>query len=112
MSRRLLVSVFIAFILIGCDSTPRDDTPRIDTSSNHMVDSSIEKIRESLTDEKKREFEVALDIVLDNQLKISTKGLFTKRVHTNILNYDEKKLLHNKSADDVIAEAKEILNKK
>ena len=107
MIKKLLVSAFIVFILIGCDNTPR-----IDASANYMVDSSMKKIRESLTDEKKREFEAALDIVLDNQLKISTKGLFTKRVHTDTLNYDERKLLHNKSADDVIAEAKEILNKK
>lgn len=106
MIRGLLISIFIAFIFIGCN------TSKIDARNKDMMDRSIEEINKSLTDEKKKEFEEALEIILDNQFKISTKWMFTKRVHTDTISYDEQKLLHNKTADEVIAEAKKILDKR
>ncbi len=101
----ILVSVTVAFLIVGCGS------PRIDGSSEEKMKSSIEKIQNSLSNEKREEFNKAFQVVVFST--IDYKSIFLLGEPDKEVNYkntikNAEMLLHNKTADEVIAEANKI----
>ncbi|QKF72759.1 hypothetical protein AFAEC_0568 [Aliarcobacter faecis] len=95
-----LSSILLALLLIGCG------TPRIDTSNDEKMKSSIQEVKKSLTVEKQKEFDEALQIILFSQ--INFKNILLNMSSIDNLNNDVKVLLNNKTADEVIQEATKI----
>ncbi|MBL3520274.1 hypothetical protein H0A43_07285 [Arcobacter lanthieri] len=107
MVKGLVVSIFITLMLVGCGS------PKIDTSSDEKMKTSIEKVKKSLSDEKKQEFEDALKVVYFSKVNFDLKSIMalgTQETANNMIN-EAKSLLNNKTADEVIQEAKKIKDK-
>lgn len=100
MIKLLLSSLTIAFLLIGCG------TPRIDTSSDEKMKSSIEEVKNSLSLEKQKEFDEALKFIVFSQINL--KNLLTMQPNANNFTTDIKIILNNKTAEEVIQEAKKI----
>lgn len=59
----VLIVILSLTILIGCSN------PKIDTSSDESMKTSIEKVRQSLPKEKKEQFDEALKIIAFDQIK-------------------------------------------
>ncbi|MFW2306458.1 DUF6694 family lipoprotein [Aliarcobacter butzleri] len=107
MVKNLFISMVIAFIFIGCGS------PRIDASNDEKLKISIEEVKKSLSDEKKQEFEDALKVVYFSKINFDLKSIMafgSQETANNMIN-EAKALLNNKTADEVILEAKKIKDK-
>lgn len=107
MFKRILASIVIAFFVIGCGS------PRIDTSSDEKMKASIEEIKKSLSDEKRKDFEDALKVVYFSKVNFDLKSIMAlgSQETANNMMSEAKALLNNKTADEVISEAKKIKEK-
>lgn len=103
------LSVFALMTLTACDP------PKIDTSSDESVKTSIAKIKDSLDAEKKEKLEDALSVVamagMDEAFKDAAKGGLA-----GLANIDPDKVysaamktLNGKTADEVIAYADKIV---
>ncbi|WP_157351211.1 DUF6694 family lipoprotein [Aliarcobacter butzleri] len=107
MVKGLVASIIIAFIFVGCGS------PRIDASNDEKLKTSIEEVKKSLSDEKKQEFEDALKVVYFSKINFDLKSIMafgSQETANNMIN-EAKALLNNKTADEVILEAKKIKDK-
>lgn len=106
MFKRILASIVIAFFIIGCGS------PRIDTSSDEKMKASIEEIKKSLSDEKRKEFEEAYKTIVFGNIDINLESILTMGLdnYKKIANEAIPKL-SNKTAEDIILEAKKIKEK-
>ena len=102
MFKRILASIVIAFFIIGCGS------PRIDTSSDEKMKASIEEIKKSLSDEKRKDFEDALKVVIFSNVALDFKSIFALGAEGTAQKIKEegKALISNKTADEVILESK------
>ena len=107
MFKRILASIVIAFFIIGCGS------PRIDTSSDEKMKASIEEIKKSLSDEKRKDFEDALKVVYFSKVNFDLKSIMALGAEGTAEKIKEegKALISNKTADEVISEAKKIKEK-
>ncbi len=103
MIAKLLASILIGFILIGCG------TPKIDSSSDEKLKSSIQKIKESLASDQQKVFEESLQIVLFSQINLGNVFMGVNNpLAFNNLTDSLKASLNNKTAEDIILEAKKI----
>ncbi|MDC9593329.1 DUF6694 family lipoprotein [Xenorhabdus sp. IM139775] len=106
--RKLLTICLLGFALAGCDNQLK-----IDGTNEIAVKTSIEKIRDTLPEDKKLQFDDALNIVMLNSINFDE--LFKDNQNGNIQHGDIQKLeqkffqsLHGKTADQVIEEAGKI----
>lgn len=107
MIKSLIAGVLIGFILIGCG------TPRIDTSSDEKLKSSIQKVKDSLSLEQKKTFEDSLQIIMFSKINLGSMimGVGNPSFPNNLTD-SVKASLNNKSAEEVILEATKIKEEK
>lgn len=100
MKRYLLPMVF-ALALAGCDQTPK-----IDGTSIESVKYSLEKINESISMDKQKELDTALNAIG----KYSDLETFSLRKGDDRAASNRMLLaiLNNKTADEIIAEAEKL----
>lgn len=97
--KNIFIGVIFTLLFIGCGA------PKIDTTSNETMKTSIQKVKESLPTDKQKEFEDASKIVVFSQMNI--KEIFLQGpLAVNNLEGNVKTLLHNKTGEEVIIEAK------
>lgn len=91
----------LASIMVGCSE------PKIDASSDEAMKSSSQKVRESLPESKRADFDEALQVLAFHQ--IDMKALFTEGA-AGVGNLESKmrSALNGKTADEVIGEANRI----
>lgn len=96
----LLLSVTL-ITLSGCSD------PKIDTSSDESMKASIEKVRQSLPQEKKKVFDEAIQVLAMSQLNL--KDLFTQGA-AGVSNTEikMKESISGKTGSEVIAEAERV----
>ncbi|MDC9582108.1 hypothetical protein PSI15_11120 [Xenorhabdus sp. PR6a] len=106
--KKLLTICLLGFALAGCDNQLK-----IDGTNEIAVKTSIEKIRDTLPEDKKLQFDDSLNIVMFNSINFDE--LFKNNQNGNIQHGDIQKLeqkffrsLHGKTADQVIEEAEKI----
>ncbi|MCG3461112.1 hypothetical protein L7G72_04435 [Xenorhabdus bovienii] len=106
--KNLLVVCLLGFVLTGCDNHLK-----IDGTNEIAVKTSIEKIRDTLPEDKKLKFDDSLNIAMTNSIDFD--DLFKESANGNIKHGDIEKLeqkffrsLHGKTADQLIAEAEKI----
>lgn len=103
MIKSLFIGICISFVLIGCG------TPRIDSSSDEKLKSSIQQVKDSLPLEQKKVFEDSLQIVLFSQINLGNIAMgMANPSSSNNLTDSLKASLNNKTAEDIILEAKRI----
>ncbi|MBD2811272.1 hypothetical protein ID853_10355 [Xenorhabdus sp. Vera] len=106
--KKLLLTCLLGFALTGCDNQPK-----IDGSNEIAVKTSIEKIRDTLSEDKKLKFDDSLNITMINSIDFDELFKNDKSGnihHSDIENLEQKfyRSLHGKSADQIIAEAEEL----
>ncbi|MCK9522443.1 MAG: hypothetical protein M0R76_05270 [Proteobacteria bacterium] len=102
MSYLRFLGIAIAFLLlIGCSS------PKVDTSSDETMKASIEKVRNSLPEAKRKDFDDSLQLLAFSQIEL--KDIFTAGA-TGIDNLTDKMKasLNGKTGNQIIAEAEQI----
>lgn len=96
----LLPMMAVAILVVGCSD------PKINSSSEEAFKASIEKVRQSLDDQKRQEFDSALQQVAFSNLNIEAMLMGTASKES--IARDMQASLNGKSADDVIAVASAI----
>lgn len=99
--RKLTAVIALALLLTACDK------PKIDASSDHSLKESIQKVRESLPDDKKARFDDALKVVAFSQLSMSELmqiGATSGTIYEAKINA----ALEGKTGDDIINYAQNI----
>lgn len=93
--------VIACIVLAGCSD------PKIDASSDEAMNASVGKVRESLPEAKRKEFDEAIQVLAFSQIDI--KDLFAARA-TGVGNLEGKvrQSLDGKTGDQVIAEAERV----
>ncbi|MEX0446990.1 DUF6694 family lipoprotein [Xenorhabdus sp. SGI246] len=106
--KNLLLICLLGFTLAGCDNQLK-----IDGKNEMAVKTSIEKIRDTLSEDKKLKFDDSLNIVMLNSIDFDE--LFKNNKYGSIKYEDMEKLEHKfyqslngKTADQVISEAERI----
>ncbi|QTL39271.1 DUF6694 family lipoprotein [Xenorhabdus budapestensis] len=106
--KNLLLICLLSFTLVGCDNQLK-----IDGTNEMAVKISIEKIRDTLSEDKKLKFDDSLNTVMLNSIDFDE--LFKNNKHGSIKYEDMEKLekkfyqsLNGKTADQVISEAGRI----
>ena len=101
MNKKLILISVLVLFLSGCSD------PKIDASTDESIKVSIEKVRQSLPDDKRAEFDDALKILAFSQ--ISLKGLFADgATGVSSAKGKMKDVLNGKTGEEVIAEAERI----
>lgn len=99
--------LLLGFIIIFVFASPGCSQPKIDTSSDEKMKASISKVRESLPENKRHEFDEALQIISFN--KIDLKNLFViGTTGVNVIEIEVKQSLQGKTAKEVIIQALQI----
>lgn len=106
MKKVLLLCAVLGLLCVGC-------AKKIDTSSQEKFKASVEAVRDSLSDEKKVEFDKALVKVMTKDLGSMMTSALTSAMSgedsaTSVekLSDEISKKLNGKTADQVIAESK------
>lgn len=101
MKRTWLVAVLLMLALYGCAD------PKVDTSSDEKMKTSIEKVRQSLPQEKRADFDRALQLLALNQIDLS--NLFaTGSTGADLTAAKMKDAINGKTGPEIIAEAQKI----
>ena len=101
MKLKLFVLVFLAISLVGCSK------PTVDASSDESMKTSIAKVRESLPEEKRDQFDEALQLMAFSQIDL--KSIFTEgAAGVSNLKGKMKDAVHGKTGEQIIAEASQI----
>jgi hypothetical protein len=98
--RRIIFIAAIASVLTGCSE------PRIDATSDESYKESMAAVRESLPDDRRREFEEAGQLVLMS--KANPFELMSSPDMEVTMRAALKDAMHGKTADEVIADAQRI----
>lgn len=96
----VLIAIITSLIFIGCSN------PKIDTSTDEKMKTSIEKVRQSLPKEKKEQFDEALKILAFNQ--VDFKDIFSGTVGIGTTEAKMKEALNGKTGNEVIAEVEKL----
>ncbi|OTA21896.1 hypothetical protein Xbed_00145 [Xenorhabdus beddingii] len=106
--RKLLITCLFSVALVGCDNQLK-----IDGTNEIAVKTSIEKIRDTLSEDKKLQFDDSLNTAMSKSIDFDE--LFKDNENGNIKYGDMQKLeqkfyqsLHGKTADQIIEEAEKI----
>ncbi|MEK9497795.1 DUF6694 family lipoprotein [Photorhabdus sp. P32] len=100
--KKIAITILLALALSGCDK------PKIDASNDESMKESIQKVRESLPEDKRSQFDDALMIVAFSQ--ISMQDLIQGGISDNssILEDKMKDSLAGKTGDEVITYADSV----
>lgn len=98
MKKTTLLFGIIAILFFSC-------TKKIDGSSEEAMKSSIEEIKESLDNEKKKKFDESMKLIMFNGLDF---GKLLQEGSAEETASDMKSKLDGKSADEIIAEGEKI----
>jgi hypothetical protein len=99
MKNKALFLITITFLFVSC-------AKRIDTSSEEKMQASIAEVKMSLDDQKKKEFEEALQLIILNGMNL--EGLLKGETNEDDMIQGYKDLLDGKTADEVIEEGQRI----
>ncbi|WP_299980073.1 DUF6694 family lipoprotein [Desulfobacula sp.] len=101
MKFKIAVLFLIFGLLLGCSE------PKVDASSDEAMKSSIAKVRESLPEVKRPEFDQAIQLMAFSQ--INMKDLFTSGA-AGVGNFEGKMrdVINGKTGNQIIAEANQI----
>jgi len=114
MKRIIEIVIFIT-ILTGCGEVTSDTSiakvKRIDISSDEKMKKSIEDIKLTLSNEKKKDFEKALKIIMFSDINNFASLAKVANNQDEILR-KVKNILSGKTADEVISKGKEIIAQK
>ena len=101
--RKVLCILVVGTFALGCDSEPR-----IDTSSDAVMKTSIEEVRSTLSSEEQEKFDEALQVLAFSG--VTLENLFTEGLTGGVsgLQGRFKETLQGKSASEVIAVADSI----
>lgn len=97
---QLSVALLAAVMLTGCSK------PRIDTSSDEAMGASVTRVRDSLPEEKRKEFDDAYIAVAMQGLTL--ESMMTGTVTPGSVTGAAKARLNGKTADEIIAEAAKL----
>lgn len=105
---KIIINILLAFLSIGLLTIGIINLtkPRIDISSDEKMEESINKLRNSLNDEQLEKFEQAVSFIAFDGLTFSD-FMSTEKTIRKI-----KKKFNNKTYDDVVYDAKEIVKKR
>lgn len=95
---QLALAVALAAVLAACSE------PRLDATTSESMQASAEKVRASLPSEKQAEFMDAVTVLMFSHLDL---GSMLKDGPGNVES-KMRQVLHGKTADEVIAEAKRV----
>ena len=103
MKKKLLISFIIIFVFASTGYSQ----PRVDTSSDEKMKASIAKVRESLPENRRHEFDEALEITLFSQVDL--QNLFVAgATGVNVVEAKIKQSLNGKTAQEIIAQSAQI----
>ena len=89
--------IFLSLLLASC-------SPRINTSSKNNMESSIEKVRQFLPENKRGKFDVSLQMLIYSQMfNISEEGYPTTNSELNI-----EKSINGKTGQEIITLAENL----
>jgi len=98
MKKITLLSILLCLLIVSCQKT-------IDGSSEESMKNSIEKINESLDNDKKEEFQESMKLMMFNGLELSD---LIKDGGADKMAKDFKTRIDGMTADDIIEQGKEI----
>jgi hypothetical protein len=102
----LTICLFITLAAVACSS------PRIDTTSDETMKTSIERVRSSLPEEKRAKFDEAVGIIGMSNIDIAgamADAMAGKKPNPERMIGDAKAALNGKTADEIIAAADKII---
>jgi len=102
MKNIIVVLSLLSLLLIGCSQK------RIDSTSEESMKSSIETIKETLTEEKKVEFEEAIKAISLAEIG----NIFEAAANKEGIQRKIKDKLNGKTADEIIAEGNRIITER
>lgn len=98
---RVLGVAMVFTILAGCND------PKIDASSDETMKTSVEKVRESLPDKKRKDFDEAIQVLAFSQIDL--KDIFAEgAAGAGNLEGKVRQSLDGKTGEQVIAEAERV----
>lgn len=104
--KKLVLVCSLAFLLIGCDQ------PKVDTSTDESMKASLQKVKESLPEDKRQEFSDATSTILMNSIdmKAMMAGAFSGNGDAVATQQADKAkaALNGKTGEEIISEAKAI----
>ncbi|WP_275150672.1 DUF6694 family lipoprotein [Citrobacter koseri] len=105
--KRFLVIGALALTLVGCDK------PKVDASTDEAMKTSLQKVKESLPEDKRQEFTEATSTIMMNSIdmKALMAGAFSGNGDAIATQQAEKAkaLLNGKTGEEIINEANAIL---
>lgn len=105
--KKLIFACGLALLLSGCDK------PKVDTSTDETMKASLQKVKESLPEDKRQEFSEATSTIVMNSIdmKAMMAGAFSGNGDTIATQQAEKTkaALNGKTGEEIISEAKVIL---
>lgn len=104
--KKFLIIGALALTLVGCDK------PKVDTSTDETMKSSLQKVKESLPEDKRQEFTDATSTIMMNSIDIKAlmAGAFSGNGDAIVTQQAEsaKALLNGKTGEEIINEANTI----
>lgn len=97
---RVLI-VFLVVFGFGCSQ------PRIDATNDQTLEESVERVRESLPESQREEFDVAIAVVSMSQL-VNIGGIIAGTVDEEELEKNMRKALHGKTGKEILARSAQI----
>jgi len=97
--KKIAIVLTLAFLLSGCDK------PKIDTSSDESMKSSIQKVRESLPENKRATYDDALKVVAFSHLSLGDIMKAGMNKDTSTIDERMKLDLSGKTGEEVISYA-------
>ena len=105
MSKIIGFILIFSVVLAGCDKIFSE--PTIDTSSDESMEHSLQKVRESLPESDRKEFDESLQLLAFSQINLEDI-LTEKVVGSNLAESKMKESLHGKTASQVISDAERV----
>ncbi len=97
--RKLIVMIALAVLVTGCGDK------KVDSSTDEKLKTSMEAVKRSLDDEKKKEFEDAVKAMVFSEIG----NIFEASANPDGTQRTIKNKLHGKTADEIIAEGNRII---
>lgn len=100
--KKIVGVLFLSFLLAGCDK------PKIDSSTDDAMKSSIAKVRESLPENKREEFDNALKIVAFSNINMADLMRASSESDKEDLSKKMREPLSGKTGDEIISYAQQV----
>lgn len=106
--KKIIINILSAIFAIGVITygIVHFNKPRIDISSDEKMEESVQKLKDSLNDDQKEKFEQAVSFIAFDGLT------FNDIMSTDVTIKNIKKKFKNKSYDDIIYDAKQIVKRR